>query len=316
MVKLKNNKIIDTTVEQILNDLRFSLNTYNIPRLRDMKDAGDNIMITCPVHKEGQEQRPSCGVRKSDGFMHCFTCDSTMTLEQMISYCFGYTTDDGNYGLNWLLENYDNAILVKRDIPIGEKRKEIDRKFEFVSEEILDTYRYIHPYMYQRKLTDEVIEMFDVGYDHESKCITFPVNDMFGRCLFIARRSVEGKFFNYPRDAEKPVYGLDKVLRDGVKEVIVCESFFNALTCYVYGKPAVALMGTGAREQYEILKKSGIRKYILAFDGDEAGDKGRDRFINKLRDYASIEYYEVPRGKDINDLSKIEFENLVKKSIN
>lgn len=29
----------------------------------------------------------------------------------------------------------------------------------------LDRYRYIHPYMYKRGMTDDLIEKFDVGYD-------------------------------------------------------------------------------------------------------------------------------------------------------
>ena len=76
--------------------------------------------------------------------------------------------------------------------------------------------------MYKRKLTDEVIEMFDVGYDIYTDCLTFPCNDEKGNCLFVTRRHTKTKFFHIPTGVEKPVYGLDKITSD-MKEVVVCE---------------------------------------------------------------------------------------------
>lgn len=48
--------------------------------LRTIKRTGNNIMVTCPFHKGGQERKPSCGIRitpddfSSIGTVHCFTC--------------------------------------------------------------------------------------------------------------------------------------------------------------------------------------------------------------------------------------------------
>ena len=56
--------------------------------------------------------------------------------------------------------------------------------------------------------------------------------------------------------------------------------------------------------------KGRIRNYILCFDGDEAGDKGRDRFINAMNDDIFISYKVIPRGKDVNDLDKKTFDSL------
>ena len=47
--------------------------------------------------------------------------------------------------------------------------------------------------------------MFDIGYDKDRRAITFPVKDRQGRCLFIARRSVVGKEYNYPLGAVMPL---------------------------------------------------------------------------------------------------------------
>ena len=176
--------------------------------------------------------------------------------------------------------------------------------------------------MYKRRLTDEVIEQFDVGYDNHFelkdkfgkvksvlRCLTFPVRDINGNTLFIARRSVDIKFFHYPEGINKPVYGLYELPKDA-KEVIVCESILNALTCYVYGKPAVALLGLGTEYQYEQLRQLGCRKIITALDPDAAGQRATARLKKALSGSKLVTSYIVPEGKDINDLEKEEFENL------
>jgi DNA primase len=52
------------------------------------------------------------------------------------------------------------------------------------------------------------------------------------------------------------------------------------------------------------------RKIILALDPDDAGEKGTKRIANKLNQYKIVTKLKIPNGKDINDLSKEEFDNL------
>ena len=309
MIKI-NNTYYELNLIDILLELKNQLNINKIYLFNQIKELPENIMVTCPFHKNGQERKPSCGIKKSDGTVHCFTCGETCSLEQLISRCFG-KNDLGQFGLNWLKNNFLGEILKNRDFTINlfrdnKKLKNID----YISEEELNNYRYYHDYMYKRKMTDEVIEKFDIGYDSKTNCITFPVRDENGNCLFIARRSVISKFFNYPKNIEKPVYGIYELPKN-VNEVIICESMINAITCYTYGKPAVALNGTGTDYQINQLKRLNCRKFILALDPDTAGEKGRAKLKKALKDYKIITEYKIPIGKDINDLTKEEFENLV-----
>jgi DNA primase len=71
------------------------------------------------------------------------------------------------------------------------------------------------------------------------------------------------------------------------------------------------MIGTGSDVQYDILNNSGIRNYILCFDGDEAGDKAIKRFKKNIRKDVFISVKVIPRGKDVNDLTKEEFDKLV-----
>lgn len=311
-----DNLILDTDVISILTELRNELNSCGINKLRDVRDCGENVMITCPSHKNGQESKPSCGVHKETGVVHCFTCGYTSTLSELIGACFDKEKVNRlPWGLYWLRRHFTGYEVEERpSLDLDVSRRILPRaNYTFVPESVLAQYRYTHPYMYSRKLTDEVIEKFDIGYDHTTNCITFPVRDAEGRCLFIARRAVDRKWFHYPGGIEKSLYGVYEVSEyfPDATCVFVCESIFNALTCWTHGIPAVALNGTGTFAQYLQLEKLKARKLILALDPDEAGSKGIRKIAHNVTNKLCYELH-YSDSRDLNDLSYEEFEKLIK----
>lgn len=327
-----NDVEFNAELEEILTELQNQLALNGIALLQKMKPSGNDIMVQCPYHGDGQEKRPSAGIRKSDGIFHCFACGETHTLPEVISHCFGKDMF-GDFGWRWLLQNFGTVSTEERkDVRLDFDRHYISNRTDnrnYVTEEELDSYRYFHPYMYERGLTDEVIEMFDIGYDSRSNCITFPVRDVQGRCLFVARRSVSYKFFNYPKGVEKPLYGLYELYMcdypDGYEdydgtwhnishfptEVIVTESMLDALSFWTIGKHAVALNGLGNDLQFKQLRELPCRKIILATDMDERGLTARKRIRANIKNKLITEYF-FPKGrKDANDCTKEELRELV-----
>lgn len=309
-----NNVPFETDLMSILEELRTQLSANGIQLFHSMRDTPDNIQVCCPYHKDGQERRPSAGIKKSDGVFHCFTCGETHTLQEMISHCFGRGDDIvGAFGWEWLLKNFLTVSVEERkSLNLDFMRHTVDPQVTFVSEEELDKYRVYHPYMWKRKMTPEVVEIFDIGYDGATKSITFPVRDKQGRCLFIARRSVVTKFFNYPAGVEKPVYGLYELtqLAEYPREVIICESMIDAIYFWTVGKYAVALNGLGNELQFKQLKEMQCRKFILCTDSDEAGMKARSRIKKNVRNKLITEYV-LPEGrKDANDCTPEELLSL------
>jgi len=301
----------------IIETLRQELHNRGINKLAVVKKSHGNIQVCCPIHKNGEERKPSCGINldgskgTEPGTVHCFTCGYVASFKEFVSDCFGYN-DGGEYGKRWLFDNFVSVAIEKRsNFKLNLSRS--TKKQEFITEEELDGYRFIHPYMYKRKLTDEIIEKFDVGYDKKTQCLTFPVWDEKGRCVFVARRSVNTKFFNYPKEVNKPIYALN-FIKPEETTVVVCESIINALTCWTWNIPAVALIGTGSYEQYPILESSNIRKFILALDPDEAGDKGCVRFRKNVKGKMIISL-DIPEGKDVNDLEQEEFFHILNSAL-
>lgn len=305
----------------ILTELQSQLRVNGIDLLGEMKQSGHNIMLCCPYHNE---RRPSAGVDMRTGMFHCFACQEVRTLEELIAYCFGHG-DDMKFGWNWLLKNFLTiSVEERKDIPLDLERNALyNVTTSYISEEELDTYRYTHPYMYQRGLTDEVIELFDIGYDSASDCITFPVRDISGNTLFVARRSVKTKYFNYPKDAVKPLYGLYELYKEQeaysninryayFSEVIITESMLDALSFWTVGKYAVALNGTGSELQYQQLRDLPCRELILCTDMDEKGLAAREKIRKKVTNKLITEYI-LPKGrKDANECTKEELTKLKK----
>lgn len=333
MIKI-NDIYFACELHDILVKLQMELHASGSRYLAKMKIGPTHIQVTCPYHSDGVERKPSAGIRKEDGLLHCFACGEVHSLPEVISHCFE-KDDGGMYGMQWLLRNFSATAReenrnVKFDISRNKKTSDnnrlVIRSNNYISDEELEKYRYVHPYMYERGLTDEVIEWFDIGFDFDTNCITFPVRDIKGNVLFIARRSVHSKFFNYPRGVEKSLYGRYELAKYGeevtvfgselrrvpkYKEVIVCESMLDALSFWTVGKYAVALNGLGNELQFQQLRNLPCRQIILATDMDERGMAARDRIRDNMQNTKIVGEYFFPKGcKDANDCTKEQLKNL------
>ena len=339
MIKLADT-IIQASTEDVINTLRFDLAQKGLNRFAIVRRNGENLQSNCPFHKNGQERKPSFGVNGEIDKCHCFSCSWSGTIEEMISELYGYQ-DEGKFGKRWLIKRFNTVEIETRpNIMEGfngrkinlsrgiyksiettskgksgemgkagqgneyEKNRDLEERDKTViTEEELDKYRYIHPYLYERGLTDEIIERFDIGYDKTRNEITFPVADLHGTIRFIASRSVKNKFFRLPKGEDKPIYQGYRFVTGRYRTAYITESFLNCLTCWKYNKPAMATIGTGNKKQYEILNKLPVREYILAFDPDEAGRKAAERFRKNVHGKI-IKELVYPDNRDINDLQE------------
>lgn len=296
--------------------------------------------IYCPFHNGGNEKRPSAGVTReseyrngihyNQGVFNCLACHTTYPMDKFVTEVLKskHIPQDG---LTWLKENISGFELEESEfdylIPpelmnqmiskfAVQQLKQMENPQKFVSEEELAKYRFTVPYMYERKLTDEIIEEYDIGFQADwippgrkkpVPCITIPIRDKQGRTLFFCRRSIEGKLYNYPEGVTKPVFGIDRVKG---RSVVICESAINALTARTYGYQAVALLGTGNTYQIQQLKELGVDEFVICTDGDEAGRKAAEKLKKALSKVAIVWIIKMPDGKDLNDCTKQEFDQL------
>ena len=222
-----DNHIIDTPIFNILQDIRLTLNDG---RLKVIKQKGNNVVITCPFHKDGFENRPSCQVYDADtsdlerGTFHCFTCGYRAPLVKAVADIYEISTDKAK---QFLIDNYSHTTIEETlDLPVISLEKPIV-KVNSLTEDILTKYDYYHPYMWQRKLTKDIVDKFRIGYDPETNCLTFPVYDEHNQLVLITRRSVETKMFKIEADKEKPIYLLNYLLNNNIKTADDLLTYFS-----------------------------------------------------------------------------------------
>lgn len=322
------DKIVDT------------LDSYRL--IRKAKITGKYYTICCPYHNDGKETHPSSGILLEDewkggqktpaGFFHCFACKKVATIQELVEHVIKVHSVDVTVAemLRKMVEIDPEEIETiipssmfedfNAKLALGNLQSLQNIKPKYVTEDELQQYRFTCKYMYDRGLTDEIIEKYDIGFQANYvppkwkkgvPCITFPIKDINGNVLFVARRSIEDKRFFLPKDLDKPVYGLYELPRNK-KAVAICEGVFDALTLVKYGQPAIALFGTGSPHQIEQIKRYVQAPiYYLALDNDEAGEKGINRLRKGLKSSAFLFQYEgMPDGADMNDLSYEQFKAL------
>jgi len=306
-----------TPIKQVVEKLKGSCNN-----LIDAKVDGPNLKMRCVnhSHKQGNERRPSAYLLLEDtrdaknrkleaGLYSCFGCKTTCGIDKFVQMALKCSYEEA---IGWLTTNCETE-------PIEYEKLERITILELDSEVAvkprrtynLSEYENYCDYLIKRGISPEVISKFGIGFEVKTSCVTFPIYTN-GELDFVAKRNTKTKFFELPRSEDmllgrKPSVYIDQI--EG-NSVIICESVIDALTCWTYGKEAVALFGTGTDFQAEDIFKGDFYKVYLAFDNDEAGISGTKRFIKHLREVGYdgiIKVLEVPIGKDINDLSKEEF---------
>lgn len=317
------------TVEQVLKDIKLEL--YGSGLLKEMNNTGSDLMVTCPFHKGGKENKPSCGVLLKEkkvngksyeaGTVHCYTCGYTADLPQFVADVLGL--DNSLAGYKWLVGKYNYSTAEREPLELNLYRGQA-QKASYMDEEIVKRYHAellkseaACEYLHKRKLPNWILEAFDLGFDPEDNTVLFPVRGMDGRVAFYKGRSIAGKHFYNAKDVDKSskVFGLWELcnghFQNGVatpeSEIWITESEIDALTIIGQGGFAIALMGSHISEkQCKDLERAPFRKFVLATDNDDAGRKGAAQIKRSL----------IPKGfrftnlrwetdlKDINDLVK------------
>jgi len=305
-----DGKQITEPIINILKELREEC-SWNV--FSKIENKGDYIRCTCPYHSGGREQHPSFSVYANyngdvmPGTFHCFTCGEKGQLPKLVADVLEISITDAK---QWLIDKFCN-VFVDTTVEFPEWNV-YNNNVTYLDESILDQYAYFHPYMFERKLKEEVIRKFKVGYDIEKNAITFPVWNEYSKLVGITRRHTDSKVFEIPANMDKPIYLFNVIKKENYPFVIITEAQIDALTAWGYGAPAVAMLGTGSDEQYNILNKYRINCWVTMFDNDEAGRKATERFNKKIRKDCFVINIKIPDGKkDINDLSEEEFNKLL-----
>jgi len=156
-------------------------------------------------------------------------------------------------------------------------------------------------YFEGRKITEDSVKKFSLGYSQKQDMITIPVTAPDGMMVGFVGRSVEGKEFKNTTGLpkSKTLFNLHRVKTS--KQVYVVESSFDAIRLDQCGMPAVATLGANvSNKQIELLRQYFNEIFVIA-DNDEAGGNMSERLVERLGGRVSKIQIDK-KYKDIGDM--------------
>lgn len=267
-------------IQELLDDLSYEwqqreTSKYNPYAFSKAKPTGTNIMICCPVHAE---TNPSCGVTIDAPYgWNCFGCGASGNLYTLVMTALDLK---GEFQAeHYIMKNYINVTVQKRkpiDLESIFDGHALDRKRSLFEGDVVKFTQKRHSYIQRRGFSEHSIQKYELGYDEESRALTFPVRTSKGLIRFIKKRFVDRKGFLNESGIDKKdiVYGLYYLLQapKPILEIYLNESETDTVSCYEAKLPAGAILGRLLfKEQVRELVKAGIKTVNLFFDNDKAG---------------------------------------------
>ena len=282
--------------------------------LFDMKGArrrGQELWVRCPFHSHGDERTASASFSlggEHPGAFYCFGCKTKGSTSTILTKLF----QSRQRAKLWLSENFKSVDLNEKRVvnKISPELPGVKQVYNLPLS-LIDSHT---DYFSQRGIPDDLVKKYRLMYSPERDAIIFPVWEENTISFYQVRylHHETGLKWYIPKDAKARVFGKE-FISSGT--VYICESCFNALTLEKFGYQAVAMFGARFDDtKYELLGLP-AKRFIIAYDGDDAGRKNARDLSKFLKDSGRlVEVLKMPDKKDINDfanLTQSEFDNKI-----
>jgi DNA primase len=235
--------------------------------LGDLYGSGINAMAHCPLH---EDRTPSLSVHQGEGMWRCHSCGSRGGLDKLFAIVGEEMSDE----IRW-----DMAIRSVKDVP------PVERNFSVLANVLYnqglrghgDTA--IRDFLNSRDISIDARHHFWLGWDGSR--ISFPYwgddSRKHGTVSAIKYRDLAGHKSS-EEGSRRSIYNVEDIR--GAGEVIVCEGESDTMVAWTHAPNGYAVCGipgaSVSRGQWEIwaLDLLFAEDILLAFDADEAGDKG------------------------------------------
>lgn len=277
-----------------------------------LKKAGANYRALCPFHNE---KTPSMMISPEKQIFKCFGC---LEGGDVFSFVMKMENLEFPEALQMLAERAGVKLKPRRNVPEDEKPDKKSRLFKInsLSAQVFHKILTSHPagksaleYLKKRKLSDQTIKDFMIGYAPSQKVLTlflkkrgfteqeitnaggpdrfykriiFPIRDVMGNVLGFTGRVIESdiqpKYLNTPETIifhkGRILFNLEKA-RGEIKlqkATVVVEGQMDVIASYQAGvKNVVATSGTALTPDHLQILYRYTPNIIFSFDSDTAG---------------------------------------------
>lgn len=209
--------------------------------------------------------------------------------------------------LDYLRAKYGNGLPDEGEEPtLKPLHLTVDEPYRPLDMRILDAYKYRHPYLGGRGISEDIQRLMRIGYDRDRQAIVIPWLNPDGSLGNIKFRKVDGKTFWYLRGGRpirEMLYGINVIYTRMLRKAAVVEAEIDAMTLMTAGIPAIATGGTGfSAAKRDLIIKSPLEEVVLFRDNDRAGRVWRNRIAADLSGHINVRIaYINHRFKDVNE---------------
>jgi DNA primase len=303
-------------------DIRSILRSANVDIV---SETGTDFLCLCPFHRN--MDTPSFAVSYSKGLFVCYnpSCGVGGTILDLVKELTGRNDFEAMRFISSnrltseeLLEQELQDVLEEKPDFIEFPQVTLDslHKSLLASQEGKD-------YLASRKIYDDAIEYFDLGYSEKQDMVTVPLHAPDGLAVGLIGRSISGKSFknsvNLPRN--KTMFNLHRAKRQG-GTIIITESSFDTIRLWQAGYPnAIATLGGSISD----ININHLNRYastlIIMTDNDNAGRALGNNIANKLKSkniyWAKYDNNVIypNSSKDVGDMTDEQIKQCVKNAI-
>lgn len=273
-----------------INMVKPYIENYLIGKGLDLKKR-----FNCINHKH-EDKNPSMSYDKKHYCVHCFGCGANYDLFGLIGLEYGLDKDNA---LIKTMEMYapkqmrSNNIITKQEN--NEKAQDFSENYKNWHNALLNNQNAMNYLLQTRKLNEDVINRFNLGYDKQHNAIIFPKTPT----TYSSRTINDKKHF---KQGESTIFN-QSALDNDKRYCIITEGEIDCLSCESLGYNAIGLGGTSLINKFSNENLSNNKVYILMLDNDNAGINATESLTNilKQRDLMYLTFdYNVPY-KDPNE---------------
>jgi DNA primase len=266
-----------------------------------------NFMIFCPFHNNSRT--PAGTISKEKGLFYCFGCQTSKNLTEFVMSVSNKTYFESARYIKQKDKETDIEKLVNKKLHVVPEFVQYDEiLIKRLNNQAIESPKAMN-YFYSRRITEESVKKFVLGYSKKQNYVTIPVQSPDGMTIGFVGRSIDGKNFKNTSGLQKSkiLFNLHRVRSS--KFVYVVESSFDAIRLDQVGFPAVATLGANVSSiQMNLLEKY-FSDVILVADNDEAGATMVDRILGKIGSKVAVINIDK-KYKDIGEMSDEEIKKL------
>jgi DNA primase len=311
-------------------DVQKLLGAYGAQRIK----GGGNVRSTCPLH--GGDNPSAFVFSSSEKLWYCHTgCqrggdvfDFVMEAEectfmravQILADMFDVVVDWENETIEENLFRDQAKAFIERMM----KKKKVHElpAFKIKNMKMAKVKNY-------RGYSPETIEWWKFRLCTEGELqdrLVIPLEDVDKRLVGITGRATRSdqpeKFMHRPRNLHTGYFltGLGRnieFVREAGNKAIIVEGLFDTAKLWDCGHKNVCCpIGVFFTEEHILqLYKAGVTDIVLAFDNDKAGRNGMRKAYQKAKGKFGIRFMVYPEGKDADDCTQEELDEVVKNAL-